>query len=219
MAEQRIIPKPEIKPAACSTSTLCSADYEDGGRLSPKRRRCYNLLRYAVGAGKLIKPKRCPMCNRDNIRICGHHKNYDKPLEVEWRCTRCHLRQHRGINWNAETRTKPPSLRLAEKRASIQIKGKRVYLPTLKNEPSQLCGLFYENTILDEHYYFEENYDWSEILKALSYRECEIIKLRYGLVDNYTHTLEEVGRIYKVTREFVRQVEKRAITKLQRILI
>ncbi len=53
------------------------------------------------------------------------------------------------------------------------------------------------------------------ILKTLSYREREIIKLRYGIGDGYTYTLEEVGRIFKVTRERVRQVEAKAIRKLQ----
>jgi RNA polymerase primary sigma factor len=53
------------------------------------------------------------------------------------------------------------------------------------------------------------------ILSTLSYREREIIKLRYGIGDGYTYTLEEVGRIFKVTRERVRQVEAKAIRKLQ----
>ena len=53
------------------------------------------------------------------------------------------------------------------------------------------------------------------ILKTLSYREREIIKLRYGIGDGYTYTLEEVGRIFKVTRERVRQVEAKALRKLQ----
>ena len=54
-----------------------------------------------------------------------------------------------------------------------------------------------------------------EVLKTLTYREREIIKLRYGIGDGYTYTLEEVGRIFKVTRERVRQVEAKAIRKLQ----
>ncbi|MEO1584477.1 MAG: sigma-70 family RNA polymerase sigma factor [Planctomycetota bacterium] len=54
-----------------------------------------------------------------------------------------------------------------------------------------------------------------QVLRTLSYREREIIKLRYGIGDGYTYTLEEVGRIFKVTRERVRQVEAKAIRKLQ----
>lgn len=53
------------------------------------------------------------------------------------------------------------------------------------------------------------------VLKTLSYREREIIRLRYGIGDGYTYTLEEVGRIFKVTRERVRQVEAKAIRKMQ----
>ncbi len=54
-----------------------------------------------------------------------------------------------------------------------------------------------------------------QVLKTLTYREREIIKLRYGIGDGYTYTLEEVGRIFKVTRERVRQVEARALRKLR----
>ena len=53
------------------------------------------------------------------------------------------------------------------------------------------------------------------LLKTLTYREREIVRLRYGLGDGYTYTLEEVGRIFKVTRERVRQIEAKAIRKLQ----
>jgi len=53
------------------------------------------------------------------------------------------------------------------------------------------------------------------LLKTLTYREREIIRLRYGLGDGYTYTLEEVGRIFKVTRERVRQIEAKAVQKLQ----
>jgi len=53
------------------------------------------------------------------------------------------------------------------------------------------------------------------VLQTLTFREREIIKLRYGIGDGYTYTLEEVGRIFKVTRERVRQIEAKAVRKLQ----
>ncbi len=53
------------------------------------------------------------------------------------------------------------------------------------------------------------------LLKTLTYREREIIRLRYGLGDGCTYTLEEVGRIFRVTRERVRQIEAKAVRKLQ----
>jgi RNA polymerase primary sigma factor len=54
-----------------------------------------------------------------------------------------------------------------------------------------------------------------DLLKTLTFREREIIRLRYGLVDGYSYTLEECGRIFKVTRERVRQIEAKAVAKLQ----
>ena len=53
------------------------------------------------------------------------------------------------------------------------------------------------------------------VLKSLTFREREIIKLRYGLGDGYSYTLEETGRIFKVTRERIRQIESKALNKLQ----
>ena len=53
------------------------------------------------------------------------------------------------------------------------------------------------------------------VLETLTYREREIIKLRYGIGDSYTYTLEEVGKRFMVTRERVRQIEEKAVRKLQ----
>ena len=53
------------------------------------------------------------------------------------------------------------------------------------------------------------------LMKTLSYREREIINLRFGLGDGYNYTLEEVAHIFQVTRERIRQLEDRAIRKLR----
>ncbi|OHB66942.1 MAG: RNA polymerase subunit sigma-70 [Planctomycetes bacterium RBG_13_63_9] len=55
----------------------------------------------------------------------------------------------------------------------------------------------------------------ADVLSALDYREREIIRLRYGLADGYAYTLEEVGKIFSVTRERVRQIETKAVRALQ----
>jgi RNA polymerase primary sigma factor len=55
----------------------------------------------------------------------------------------------------------------------------------------------------------------SKLLKQLSYREREVLKLRYGLDDGNTYTLEEVGQIFHVSRERIRQIEVGALQKLQ----
>jgi RNA polymerase primary sigma factor len=52
-------------------------------------------------------------------------------------------------------------------------------------------------------------------LNVLNHREREILRLRYGLTDGYSYTLEEVGQIFSVTRERVRQIESKAVRKLQ----
>ena len=54
-----------------------------------------------------------------------------------------------------------------------------------------------------------------EVMQGLSHREREIIRLRYGLIDGYAYTLEEVGKIFSVTRERVRQIESKAVRKLR----
>lgn len=53
------------------------------------------------------------------------------------------------------------------------------------------------------------------MLRGLTYRQREIIKLRYGLGDGNPYTLEECGRIFKVTRERIRQLEAKALSTLQ----
>ncbi len=55
----------------------------------------------------------------------------------------------------------------------------------------------------------------NEKLRELTYREREIMRLRYGLGDGYSYTLEEVGQIFSVTRERIRQIEAKALRKLQ----
>ena len=66
--------------------------------------------------------------------------------------------------------------------------------------------------ITDQHLLREEI---RKVLGQLTLRERQVIELRFGLVDDHDHTLEEVGKKLKVTRERVRQIEERAIRKLR----
>ena len=59
----------------------------------------------------------------------------------------------------------------------------------------------------DQH----EAFEWDSQERG----EREILRLRYGLADGYAYTLEEVGKIFSVTRERVRQIETKAVRKLQ----
>jgi RNA polymerase primary sigma factor len=54
-----------------------------------------------------------------------------------------------------------------------------------------------------------------KVLSSLSARERSIIEMRFGLVDGYGHTLEEIGNIYQVTRERIRQIEAKGLRKLR----
>ena len=54
-----------------------------------------------------------------------------------------------------------------------------------------------------------------EILDTLTEREADVLKMRFGMYDGRTHTLEEVGQIFGVTRERIRQIENKAIRKLR----
>ena len=54
-----------------------------------------------------------------------------------------------------------------------------------------------------------------EILDTLTEREADVLKMRFGMHDGRTHTLEEVGQIFGVTRERIRQIENKAIRKLR----
>jgi RNA polymerase primary sigma factor len=56
----------------------------------------------------------------------------------------------------------------------------------------------------------------NEVLGELSDREAKILRLRFGLIDDKQHTLEEVGHEFDVTRERIRQIEAKALTKLRR---
>ena len=53
------------------------------------------------------------------------------------------------------------------------------------------------------------------VLKSLTDREEKVLRLRFGLVDGRTRTLEEVGKAFNVTRERIRQIEAKALRKLK----
>jgi len=55
----------------------------------------------------------------------------------------------------------------------------------------------------------------TDVLGSLNYREREVLRLRYGLIDGFAYTLKEVGLVFSITRERVRQIEAKAILKLR----
>lgn len=89
----------------------------------------------------------------------------------------------------------------------------------LSEEEENTLGDIIEDTrergpveVADQHLLREEI---RKVLGQLTVRERQVIELRFGLLDDHDHTLEEVGKRLKVTRERVRQIEERAIRKLR----
>ena len=177
-------------------------------RLSRKRKaQISRQLRNAVAKGTVVKPKNCSRCNKpkQSFFLHGHHKDYSKPLEVKWLCHKCHGIERGGVKQDKPERDKNRD----------RVTYKTVLLPKLKDSPFVNRGLLQQNGFLDEHKYFDPAIDWGPYLKQLTYRQGEIIKLRYGLGDGYIYTLQELAKIFKVTPERVRQVEKKALMQLK----
>ena len=130
------------------------------------------------------------------------------------------LVQEKGREPNLEEIAEAADLSISETRRVLKISKRPISLdrPIGESEDS-FFGDFIEDQSaaspisMATQEMLKDNID--SVLNTLTYREREIIKLRYGLGDGYTYTLEEVGRIFNVTRERVRQIEAKAVRKLQ----
>ena len=130
------------------------------------------------------------------------------------------LLQELGREPTTEETARAAELSIDETRRVLNIGRHPVSLDRPVGESEDSCfGEFIEDSTIDRPDRAASNELLREriesLLKTLTYREREIIRLRYGLGDGYTYTLEEVGRIFKVTRERVRQIEAKAVRKLQ----
>ena len=57
------------------------------------------LANRAVDLGFLTRPDKCPVCGRNDLKIHAHHDDYSRPLDVKWRCSECHGKEHRVIEF------------------------------------------------------------------------------------------------------------------------
>jgi len=122
-----------------------------------------------------------------------------------------------------------PSVEETAERAGLSIDDARVIMkmarqPLSLDQPVGDHEDSYFGEFLEDHRHIDPLYEANqeslkfhidEAMQTLNYREREILRLRYGLADGYAYTLEEVGRIFSVTRERVRQIESKAVRKLQ----
>jgi hypothetical protein len=71
---------------------------ESRARRGTPKVRARDMVRAAVRAGRLGKPKACEGCGRHRL-LSGHHHDYSRPLDVEWLCVDCHAAAHRKLGW------------------------------------------------------------------------------------------------------------------------
>jgi RNA polymerase primary sigma factor len=130
------------------------------------------------------------------------------------------LVQKNGCEPTIEETAEAAGLSVEETRCAIQM----AHHPLSLDQPVGDHDDSYFGEFLQDHREDDPLYDMNQdllkkriasVLSALNYREREIIRLRYGLTDGYAYTLEEVGKIFSVTRERVRQIEAKAVRKLQ----
>ena len=130
------------------------------------------------------------------------------------------LVQENGCKPTIEETAAAAGLTIEETRCAMQM----AHHPLSLDQPVGDHDDSYFGEFLQDHREDDPLYDMNHdmlknriasVLAALNYREREIIRLRYGLTDGYAYTLEEVGKIFSVTRERVRQIEAKAVRKLQ----
>jgi RNA polymerase primary sigma factor len=102
-------------------------------------------------------------------------------------------------------------MRLAQEPISL-------HSPVGETEDSELGDLIEDTDVISPvessaHVLLREHLD--AILGTLGDREKRVVQLRYGLTDGEPHTLEEVGQVFGVTRERVRQIEAKTLAKLR----
>ena len=130
------------------------------------------------------------------------------------------LAQHRNRRPTIEETAQAAGLTVAATHRAIKVNRRMLSLDEpLGDESENYLGELLPDQRLDDPL-FGLNQDSlkagiAQALQSLNYREREIIRLRYGLSDGYTYTLSEVGKIFSVTRERIRQIECDALRKLQ----
>ena len=183
-------------------------------RANPGAAAAHNAVHRAVRTGGLVAQP-CVICGATGE---AHHENYRQPLVVRWLCASHHGKLHReklcllpdGYYGPYDTLADLPAyqpvplLRLTDHPEFI------AYQQAYERSRSEDVGLHLE--LLDSFAVVRK------ALARLTYRQREVVKLRFGLADGTAYTLEEVARIFKLSKEGVRRIEAIALFRLRRDL-
>ncbi len=129
------------------------------------------------------------------------------------------LEQTRGREPAVEDLAAAAGMSIEETRAVLSMSQHPLSLDTFVGEhDTSLSNLVEDTRQVDPLFDLQQEHlreRLAGVLESLNHREREIIRLRFGLADGYCYKLEEVGRVFQVTRERVRQIELIAMRKLQ----
>ncbi len=151
--------------------------HKDYNKKYPHRLNAVSLISYHVEQGNIKPPKYCVRCSLKPKRIMAHHHNYAYPLDVDWVCGKCHRRIHEYLS---------------------SIDWVDYIEKPKKNLPNMIQPDDLKHILNDE---VKEALD--KLLASINFtdREKEIIRLR--AIGN---TLQEIGYVFSVGRERIRQL-------------
>ncbi len=155
----------------------------------PDKRVVRQKLRSAVRAGKLIRPRCCSLCNREDAQIDGHHDDYNKPFDVKWLCTYCHRWLH-GV----------------------------FTLPVLHAGSFRNCGLLRDTEADVREYPWNggcTEVEWEFYFAELSRLEAHLVRLRFGFQGGRSLTYREIAVHVGGTRQRAEQIVAKGLEKLR----
>lgn len=142
--------------------------------------------------GRLVWPDSCDVCGSTSRKLHKHHEDYSRPLWLTTLCTKCHAAIHvSAFFWKRVAEEALPPNR--------EFKSPDVIVAE-RDERRWLEGVL------------------QSTMRKLAFRQREILVAHFGLWGQQPLTLEELGRVFRITRERVRQVEIRSLARLRVLL-
>lgn len=109
--------RPALECRRCEVRTRAAAIKARAGhpywRNRNLRHEAQDTFKRAVRRGEIVSPGKCSRCGTTEGRICGHHEDYSKPLEVVWLCNSCHGARHGELGTMLSSDQRDRVLRLA----------------------------------------------------------------------------------------------------------